>query len=384
MFDLQFHPRNASLLATASSAGAVALFSIDPAATSSDGGAVQPSIVRLWTISVHDQPASVPALFLAWIPEHWLIDPADDGGNNTRADGFAVAFADGRTALFGSSRGLAEAADLQKLGVFEAKQPIEVWFVALAALPDLERSSTCSPSSWTPFMFTGDDFGSLHTLRFSGSRREEQDGTSEERCRRLSLHLEAEFDDRARHHTAGVTSILPLPSSQPLADSGAPVLLTGSYDEFLRVYHATRRGAVLAETRLGGGVWRLQFLRMELDQQLRGRRDDPCPSCIVSTFLVLASCMHAGARVVRITWRRRQLQHSQHNEQIKESELEAAEVGEWSIEVVAEFTEHESMNYASDVWKGAGHVGVGGASDKVLCLSSSFYDKRLCLWQLEL
>jgi diphthamide biosynthesis protein 7 len=184
-----------------------------------------------------------------------------------------------------------------------------------------------------PFMFTGNDFGSLHTRRFESHDTKEQD--DDEPLANLLL----EHDDRARHHTAGVTSILPLPVS--LVDD-APILLTGSYDEGLRVYHATRRGEVLAEQGLGGGVWRLQLL-------------DTRESDSDRQFLVLASCMHAGTRIVRVT------------------QSQQDETAEWGIEVLAEFTEHESMNYASDVWKGS-------KPSELLCVSSSFYDRRVCVW----
>ena len=76
-------------------------------------------------------------------------------------------------------------------------------------------------------------------------------------------------------------------------------------------------------------------------------------------FMVLASCMHGGTRVVRVTG------DGEH---------------QWNIEVLAEFTEHESMNYASDVWKGG--QGIGGKKSELLCLSSSFYDRRVCLWRM--
>jgi diphthamide biosynthesis protein 7 len=128
----------------------------------------------------------------------------------------------------------------------------------------------------------------------------------------------------------------------PFVDD-APILLTGSYDEGLRVYHATRRGEVLAEQGLGGGVWRLQLLNTKESGSER-------------QFLVLASCMHAGTRIVRITQR------------------EQDQTAEWEIDVLAEFTEHESMNYASDVWKGS-------TTSDLLCVSSSFYDRRVCVWR---
>lgn len=60
-------------------------------------------------------------------------------------------------------------------------------------------------------------------------------------------------------HMAGVTAILPL---QPVFH-GEQVLLTGSYDEYVRVLlpvEGGNRPKILAEERLGGGVWRLKIL----------------------------------------------------------------------------------------------------------------------------
>ena len=63
-------------------------------------------------------------------------------------------------------------------------------------------------------------------------------------------------------HTAGVTAILPL---RPVFH-GEQVLLTGSYDEYVRVLlplEGRTRPKILAEKRLGGGVWRLKTLYCE-------------------------------------------------------------------------------------------------------------------------
>lgn len=221
---------------------------------------------------------------------------------------------------------------------------IEVWFVALAAIQNADQREDT-----IPFMFTGNDFGSLHTRRFEKHTAERQEDDAP------LPPLLLDLDDRARHHTAGVTAILPLPL--PLVDD-APILLTGSYDESLRVYHATRRGEVLAEQGLGGGVWRLQLLETTTVPEANGT------GTVERRFLVLASCMHAGTRVVRVVQK-------------------GTEESEWSIEVLAEFTEHESMNYASGVWKGT----VGGKSSEtngsreLVFVSSSFYDRRVCVWR---
>ncbi|OQD81961.1 hypothetical protein PENANT_c024G07070 [Penicillium antarcticum] len=311
VFDLHFHPKHKNLFAIASSVGTVSLFEVS--ANSSAGDDASPSVTQLWTQQVHEDP-SIPALFLAWAPEHWFP--------NTSADGFAVTFSDSRTAVFGTEGDIREEGGLVEWGTFEAKQMIEVWFVALSTPSTTADNQNASK---IPFMFTGNDFGSLHTRRFDNIA--ELDDPNEH----ISPML-VEHDDRARHHTAGVTAILPL--EVPLVGD-APVLLTGSYDEGLRVYHATRRGEVLAEQGLDGGVWRLQLLSTT---QVPESAD---PSHVTTwSFLVLASCMHAGTRLVRVTC----------------SQQDGT--SEWGIEVLAKFTEHESMNYASGVWQGT-KVGLG-------------------------
>ena len=63
----------------------------------------------------------------------------------------------------------------------------------------------------------------------------------------------------SKTHMAGVTAILPL---QTVSDE-EQVLLTGSYDEIVRVLLSVKgsnRSKILAEERLGGGVWRLKVL----------------------------------------------------------------------------------------------------------------------------
>ncbi|KAJ5594178.1 uncharacterized protein N7459_000386 [Penicillium hispanicum] len=337
VFDLHFHPSDRSKFAIASSTGAVALFE---ASDKSKSGTIpsQPSLSHIWTKQVHED-ASIPALFLAWAPKNWFPQP--------QADGFAVTFSDSRTTVFGTESNLIQENAVTEWGSFEAKQMIEVWFVAMAAM----ESSTEPKQETIPFMFTGNDFGSLHTRRFESHSQARRD--DDEPLAPMLL----DHDDRARHHTAGVTSILPLPV--PMLDD-APIVLTGSYDEGLRVYHATRRGEVLAEQGLGGGVWRLQLLdaeavNIENPEQTAERR-----------FLVLASCMHAGTRVVRLI------------------QKQQGGASAWEIEVLAEFTEHESMNYASDVWKGsyATNQSAIQSASELLCVSSSFYDRRVCVWRV--
>lgn len=65
--------------------------------------------------------------------------------------------------------------------------------------------------------------------------------------------------------------------------------------------------------------------------------------------------MHAGSRIVQLR---------QDAEQ------------EWSFEVLAKFEEHQSMNYGSDAPPAQGTAQA--------IVSTSFYDKLLCLWRFDL
>ncbi|PYI07855.1 hypothetical protein BO78DRAFT_460316 [Aspergillus sclerotiicarbonarius CBS 121057] len=323
VFDLHFHPTDPTLAAIATSAASVVFFRITPPAegTSEESASF---ITELHTHSVHEDP-SIPALYLAWLPRNW---PSPNSTSCDDDDGFAVTFSDGRTTLFhhpspSPSSSSSEIA-ITEGDSFPATQQIEVWFVAAATYPSHEDQKP--EEGVTPYIFTGNDFGSLHTRCFSP--------TEPETC--LLSH-----DDRARYHTAGVTSIIPLPV--PMSD-GAPWLLTGSYDEYLRVYHASRRGEVLGE-----------ILSTSTSSEGEGTE---------WVFLVLASCMHAGTTVVRVRM-------------VPGVRCE--------IEVLAEFTEHESMNYASDVWKSSGGYELQGLKEgegELVCVSSSFYDRRVCVWRM--
>lgn len=157
-----------------------------------------------------------------------------------------------------------------------------------------------------------------------------------------------------KSHYAGVTAILPLEQIQ--TPFNTLYFLTGSYDERIRVYkldQATKRH-VVAEQGLGGGVWRLKQISDSWHEypssDFEGQRD---------CTLVLASCMHAGAKVLQVV--RTCEGHCIHDSCI------------WTIDVVAKFEEHDSMNYASDVRM---------LNGKPQIVSTSFYDKRLCFWSL--
>lgn len=122
-------------------------------------------------------------------------------------------------------------------------------------------------------------------------------------------------------HGAGVTAIMP--------QSGNNMLLTGSYDDILRIFDLRTRD-VVGQIDLGGGVWRLSK---------RGSNNRS----------LIASCMYVGSRVVDL------------DEDFR------------SPNVIAKFEEHESMNYGCDIHP----------NEPDIVVSCSFYDKRVCIWDIK-
>ena len=82
--------------------------------------------------------------------------------------------------------------------------------------------------------------------------------------------------------------------------------------------------------------------------------------------------MHAGARVLRLC---------------------KGSTGTWAFEVIAQFTDHQSMNYGSDIQpalpsepdrKAQGPEKVSGKESVRTVVSTSFYDKLLCVWRFDM
>ncbi|OQO29238.1 hypothetical protein B0A51_05452 [Rachicladosporium sp. CCFEE 5018] len=174
------------------------------------------------------------------------------------------------------------------------------------------------------------------------------------------------WSDR-RAHGAGVTALLPIADAE-----GRELVVTGSYDDHIRLLSTTGKGRreVLAELDLGGGVWRLELIKSshERDEKTRGTG---VSDGLAHTYTILASCMHAGTRVVVLSQKR--------------SEIDTPQ---WEFQVQAQFTEHKSMNYGSAVQPlqpslDPGDSVVGPAAGEQTIVSTSFYDKLLCLWNVD-
>ncbi|KAL8720107.1 MAG: hypothetical protein Q9225_002983 [Loekoesia sp. 1 TL-2023] len=130
-------------------------------------------------------------------------------------------------------------------------------------------------------------------------------------------------------HGAGVTSIVSLCTDK----DNREILLTGSYDEYARILQITpgvKRPKVLVEKRLDGGVWQLRQLGASELSEAEGNGE--------LSITVLAS-----------------------------------------FDILGKFEEHESMNYASDAQLG----GFEHTIKDMTFVSTSFYDKKLCIWKLE-
>ncbi|XP_062029492.1 uncharacterized protein LOC133745432 isoform X2 [Rosa rugosa] len=129
-------------------------------------------------------------------------------------------------------------------------------------------------------------------------------------------------------HTMGVTCIAKNPNDPN-------TVLTGSYDEYLRVWDVRSISKPVNETStcLGGGVWRIKY--------------HPFVS-----GLVLAACMHNGFSIVKINGDKTQ--------------------------VIETYTKHESLAYGAD-W----HREVSfreGKENSTLVATCSFYDRLLRIW----
>jgi diphthamide biosynthesis protein 7 len=243
--------------------------------------------------------------------------------------------------------------------------------------PGAEKRKPTHPShSPIKGIYSGGDDG---RLRFAAFSRSEDGLTVPE-----DIHYDASSKPEGLGgHNAGVTAILPLPL-QTLP--GKDILVTGSYDDYVRVYamydyrpgQVNQRPKVLAELNLGGGVWRLTFLQdytmdplspavmpaLTATKELKDCRNSELFH--EYSFQILASCMQAGARIL---------------------EVKGSQYGEWTIEVLAEFKfgTFNILNYAGDIQPKLPSPDPHSERDEqdFLCVSANFYEKQLCVWSFK-
>ncbi|KAL8695401.1 MAG: hypothetical protein Q9218_000160 [Villophora microphyllina] len=300
VLDLRFSPHEPDIFAIATSTGTVHLFSFNPKSDS--------PLAQTEAFNVAEASTGILVLSLTWAP----FSPSL----------LALTLSDGAIAVLDIKKGTV---------IFKVAQAhsLEAWVVVWS-----RRKETTA-------LYTGGDDSAICCHRFKEDSRVDpapQDPSVDSVMLRDS-----------KIHGAGVTAILPF----WVDHNDAEILLTGSYDEYVRVLRVapgSLRPKVLAETRLNGGVWQLRQLKM--------RDDSVSPNETGLRFSILASCMHAGCRVLEVC-------------------LSAQD--DWAVEVVSAFEGHESMNYASDAQTGLSSKEL----ENMTFLSTSFYDKKLCVWRLQ-
>ena len=321
VLDVHFCPiayRKPFLLGVASSTGSVALYELKKPAPDSYSSSGDSSVyfLHLRTIQYFEHDVLVTAF--SWHP--------------TIVDTVGLTLSSGEVALCST------------IGGEDSQDTVTLYS------HDLEAWTLAFQREGIGLLSGGDDstlrFQSLHSHHagyVSGTTLEEEE---REKDALLSLSTYLKDENRPKTcwtdkkiHDAGVTAILPLKDD---------VVVTGSYDDHIRIIQIScvSRRIVLATMNLGGGVWRLKIV----GNQTQVPQESPDGTVKV---VLLVSCMHAGARLV---------------------EVAKTEDGTWSLQVLAKFEEHKSMNYGSDFQP----ADEGGER---LFVSTSFYDRLLCLWK---
>ena len=302
VLDLHFAPHDPHILAVAGSTGVILLYRLDHQNLNDMNNF---SCLQLYS-------SSTLIMSLAWHP------------SPEKRSTIAISLSDGQVAIFDHEDESPEAT----LKAVQAHD-LEAWTVAWSP-SILANGRSVLYSGGDDSALCKDDADSWPLHSTSGQEISQEQLLSSDR----------------KTHGAGVTAILPIESVAGVIEE---VLVTGSYDEFIRVLvlpARRRRSRLLAAKRLGGGVWRLKLLETRLvdeDAEVKLR--------------ILASCMHAGARVL---------------------EIRRSREGNWTIDVLAKFEEHKSMNYASDAQPRSD----GNGTNVTTIVSSSFYDRKLCVWRI--
>ncbi|KAK7885475.1 hypothetical protein LTR67_010268 [Exophiala xenobiotica] len=247
------------------------------------------------------------------------------------------------------------------------KHDLEAWTVATVALPSPDESE--NGTIYRMILSGGDDSALIASAIELPNPRSEPGAPSVSTSDPMSPTAMPLWKDR-RNHTAGVVAILPLPQLTIWSEAGLEhndrkiiPLLTGSYDEHLRVFGIdprTYRATFKTEMRLAGGVWRLKVLDHYTTTTGEQRQHHT---------LILASLMHAGAAIIRLTYT-----------------PSSSNAETWTINLLSTFRAgHESMVYCCDATlegaeNEARHVGQQEAPSYTV-VSTSFYDMNICTWR---
>ena len=349
VLDLHFRPRDPAFFAICTSTSQMVFFRLENVQSAWEADSARPSFRKLGCCQIGEDDTVLATAF-TWEPQP-----------TTALLSFVVAFSSGEVKLFGlGEHGFQVLTETS----IDPAHTLEAWTVAIADLSSRTKNER--------MLLTGGDDSVLafHSIK---------SGTALDGATTTQM-----FQDR-KSHSAGVTAILLILEGTHV-NLGTRVFVTGSYDEHIRVFTLEDRPPykrnIVAELSLGGGVWRLRTLLHLLCEEVGG--DHVC------SVLLLASCMHAGVRVVRIAQRL--------------SKNMNQEACTWDVDVVGAFTKgHESMCYGADsidirrLIKCEGNRRISTyqlsspqrsvtPEDDVdpprdfVVVSTSFYDRKICVW----
>lgn len=362
VLDLHFCPQYPSLLAVCTSTAQIVFFRLEGINCGGEAEPTAPLIFRAGSLQIAEDDTVLATSFV------WSPQPITD---SPHCISLAVTLSSGDIKLLevwwdmnSKPSSLTDFLVVSEAGINPA-HALEAWTVAFAELSH--------HADHEQFLLSGGDDSvlALHSLKPQPE----------------PAHVEAAqlFQDR-KSHGAGVTAILPVLDASRVSPR-TRAFVTGSYDEHIRVFTVEERTPykrkVVAQLPLGGGVWRLRTLSETL-----GKESENGSACSV---LILASCMHAGVRIVRIT--RRQLS--------KKGERSC----DWEVELVGQYTKgHKSMCYGADsvdlrrfpddrvedgsttglaswIRRPNNRYHSQDPSQEFVVVSTSFYDKKICAWR---
>jgi len=374
IYDIHFHPQYADLLGVATSNAEVLFFRVQ-SSHDETGSLLSIDLIKVGSVVV-EQPHEDDGR-LAIITQFEFIDSgigsvsvstAQVGGGSIPSKVLLAA-----TTQFGNTKlvqacvsaasvinSVVKSLEVQTLDIHKQSFDLEAWTVL----------SLLIPSSNSLLVLSGGDDSQLLiselVLPSLPNSNLELD----------SMALTRLFSDR-RTHTAGVVSVCSLGSFPPQkpamllqsTPSTSTIVLTGSYDETIRVFLLTPPSIanpkctfrLLHDLKLTGGVWRITLL----DQYPRPVDQDAASGY---DYLLLIAGHTAGAFVIRLS-------AFQLESDTEDGDIPEEHRWDFSFKIEKIFAEHKSLVYAvaakrdeqqANLW----HV-----------LSASFYDKKICNWE---
>lgn len=372
IYDLHFHPRDTDLLGVATSNAEILFFRLRT--TQDQAGSLRTielrEIGRVIVEEPHDDDGR-----LAIVTQFQFIDTASAPALETEAENSSgsIEVLLAATTQFGNTKLLKTILTTADSGFESVSQRLKAQVLDVHKQSfDLEAWTVLSlpvPSQDSLLVLSGGDDSQLLISRVGVPNRPTSNLD-------LDTITTKQFLTDKRSHTAGVVTICSLGTISPQAaadpfqseSSSSTLILTGSYDETLRLFILTPPSAtdprctfkLLGDLQIGGGVWRITLLDQYPRKSASGLLEG-------LDYILLVAGHTAGVFIVRLSATR--FEHDSDDRTI-------AEENGWNyaFKVEKTFTEHDSLVYA-----------VAAKRDeekpwKWRVVSTSFYDKKICNW----